>query len=249
MFTLPSNPVSRLLRWWIGGADRFAPLVIVVAVVGAAISIHYARNNLGVNTDTADMISPHLPWRRAYDAYKRDFPHTVDTLQVVIDGETPELAARASRILAGAIAREHALVHWVYDPGGDEFFLRHGLLYSTIDDLEALADALADAQPLLATLMREPNLAGLAGLFTMLARREVDPGAGLGPLLRALDEAADAVVAGRYHEVSWRRLMLGRRAQRIPARSSWSSPASTTRRCFPPRRSWREFERWFARRI
>ena len=86
--------IARLLQAWTGIVLRFAPAVLVVALASTIASGYYVARNLGVNTDTADMISDRLPWRQHYIGYTQDFPHEVDTVLAVIEGQTPELAER-----------------------------------------------------------------------------------------------------------------------------------------------------------
>ena len=55
----------------------------------------------------------------------------------------------------------------VFDPAGDDFFRRNGLLYLDADELSALIDRLAGAQAILGRLWRDPSLRGrfaVAGL-------------------------------------------------------------------------------------
>ena len=196
---------------WVAVSRRNPLLALAAATVLATASLLYARGNLGLDTDTADMISADPQWRQAWIELKEAFPHLVDTVLVVVDGETPDLADRASRTLAAALAAERALVEWAVRPDALPFFERNALLYLTPGELDALSSRLAEVQPFLGTLASEPDPAGLAKLLERASaasgpdRSRVD----LAPALDAIADAADAEREGRIFEVSWRDLLAG----------------------------------------
>ena len=161
------------------------------------------------------MIDDSLPFRQAVKDYDRVFPHTGDTLLVVIDGVTPDLAEDAAGALAERFAQDPARFKTVYRPGGDPFFSRNGLLYQDLDELDDLADNLAQVQPLIASLAEDPSLRGLLGVLET-AVVEADTGqAESFDLAAAFDRLSAAIEAARdgqpYH-LSWREVMTGETA-------------------------------------
>ena len=196
---------------WIAASRRRPRLVLAAAAVLAFASVLHARGNLGLDTDTAGMISADPEWRQTWIEFKEAFPQLVDTLLIVVDGETPDLADRASRDLAAALEAEHTLVEWAMRPDALPFFERNALLYLTPGELDALSSRLAEVQPFLGTLATEPDLAGFAKLLERASaasgpdRSRVD----LAPALDAIADAADAERDGRFFEVSWRNLLAG----------------------------------------
>jgi hypothetical protein len=205
---MPSPAIINGLSWWVRISRRFAWPIVVSAFLLAAASIQYTRENLGINTDTADMIARDLPWRQTYIAYKEDFPQFVNTLLIVIDGASPDAAEEAAARLGEAIRRETGLVEWVDSSGVDTFFRENGLLFLDVDELEALADRLARIQPFLGSLMETPTT---PGFFELLERVTAGSGSGssleVAPVLAEVAEAAEASNAGRYHRLSWQSLM------------------------------------------
>ena len=164
---LPGRPMnlSRMLATWVAVSLRRPRLVLVTTAALALASVLYARDNLGLNTDTADMISADPEWRQTYIELKEMFPQLVDTMLIVVDGGTPDIADRASRRLAGALGGETALVEWAMRPDALPFFERNALLYFTPGELDAVSSRLAEVQPFLGTLAAEPDLAGFAKLL------------------------------------------------------------------------------------
>ncbi len=184
---------------------------MVAAVVGmTGIALPYTVDNLGINTNTADMIADELPWRQTYRDFQAAFPQFSDTLSVVIDGATPDLAEQAAILLAERLAGEPELVAWVYRPGGGEFFDRNALLYLGTDELRVLANRLVEVQPFLGRLERDPSL---RGLFDLIGDALADSSAPLeGALASALSDLSAAIRAtleGRYFSLSWFSLVAG----------------------------------------
>lgn len=193
---------------------RSALWVVAVSLALGALSVHYAAGNLGINTDTADMIASDLPWRRDYMAYKQAFPQYVDTIVIVLDGPNPDLVERASTELAARLREEQDLVQSVYRPGAGAFFERHGLLYLSVEELEKLSDNLAQIQPFLGRLAADPSLRGLFELMGEAVEAVLVRGERLelAPVLEDTTRAVDAAAQGRSHPLSWRELILGEAA-------------------------------------
>ena len=203
--------LARVLAAWVAASRRRPRMVLSTAAALALASVLYALGNLGIDTDTADLISTDPQWRQTYVEFKEAFPQLVDTLLIVVDGETPDIADRASRDLAAAIEAEHALVEWAMRPDALPFFERNALLYLTPGEIDTLSSRLAEVQPFLGTLAAEPDLAGFAKLLERASaasepdRSRVD----LAPAFDAIADAADAEREGRLFEVSWRNLLAG----------------------------------------
>jgi hypothetical protein len=194
------------------------PRVAATAMLAlAAASAWYAAGHLGVNTDTANMIAATIPWRQHFNDYRNAFPLRDRNLLIVVDAPTPAAAEEFSaELLRELRARPERFISPLL-AGEGEFFERNGLLYLPIAELEALADRLAAAQPLI----------GLLG-------QRFDGAAVLGVARRALtgDAGGDAVLHSFYEELA--RVVRGA-ADSEPEPVAWSrlvsaGPAPTTRR-------------------
>ncbi|MGH8603680.1 MAG: MMPL family transporter, partial [Gammaproteobacteria bacterium] len=201
--------VGYFVTRWVDVVSRHAVVTLVLCAVATAASVVYTREHLGINTDTASMFSDKLPWRKTQKEFQQAFPQYDDTLTIVVEAVTPDLAAHASRLLGAKLAAEHTFVEWVYRPDGGPFFEQNALLFLDQDELEDLGDQLAEAQPLLAKLSQDPSL---RGLFSVLgtALEELQEGSAieLAPVLKRVTQAVDAALAGRFYQLSWQELML-----------------------------------------
>ena len=202
--------VSQALASWVNVAHRFALWVVLLASIISVALLYYTANNLGINTDTAEMLSETLPFRRNYSAFKTAVPQYDDAMLVVIEADTPEAAQDASTALAAQLQQRTDLFLLVYLPGSDSFFEKHGLLYLNLTELNDLADNLANIQPLLGRLTRDQSLRGLfsmltAGVDAIMEGQDLD----LTPVFDRIKEAIEASLAQRYYALSWQQLMLG----------------------------------------
>ena len=78
------------LRQWIEVVQRFDIWVVGLCLLLAVLSLNYTRNNLGMNTDTKDMLSAELAWRKLDLEYEKNFPQYTDNLLVVLEASTPD---------------------------------------------------------------------------------------------------------------------------------------------------------------
>jgi hopanoid biosynthesis associated RND transporter like protein HpnN len=203
----PSHPSSTsLLGAWVRFVQRSAPVVAAITLLVVVAVAVYASGHLSVDTDSSDMLSKDLPWRRAGAELDRLFPQQSESLAVVIDADTPEHAETAQRELVDSLRAHPEQFNDVFAIDTEPFFRRNGLLYLDEPELRKVADALTQAQPFLGTLARDPSL---HGLFTLLQRALTNGGAQDFDLTPALTQIADSTAAateGRDHPLSWRTL-------------------------------------------
>ncbi|RME62607.1 MAG: hypothetical protein D6782_11850 [Alphaproteobacteria bacterium] len=206
----PPLLLSRFLAGCVFVATRWPRLIVLASLLLTVLSAYYAATHLAINTDTTDMIDPDLPFRRTLADLDHSFPHRVDSLLVVIDGETPEQAARARDAMAATLRREDAWFANVFAPGAGAFFRQTGLLYLSMAELEQVTARLADAQPVLGALAADHSLRGLLDLLGDGVDEAVEDGVAPDGLTRFLDEmaaVAERVAAGDTTPMSWRQFL------------------------------------------
>ncbi|MBT5753290.1 MAG: MMPL family transporter [Rhodospirillaceae bacterium] len=188
-------------------------MVIALALaLTTAAALHFA-SAIEINTSTTDMLAKDVPFRQYGRELDDAFPQTLDTLVVVIEGQTAGLADDAALALGARLRQMSKLFEDVFDLRGDAFFRKNGFLYLDTDELFDLSDQLADAQPFLGTLWRDSNLRGLFHMMELAADEAGKPG-GAAPLplanvFGAVADVAEAQTAGRYQVLSWSQLMSG----------------------------------------
>ena len=205
----------RVLVAWVDLVRRGAVAVVIAAALVAAATGAYVVHAFRINTDTEDMLSPELPFRQHSRALSEAFPQFSDNIVVVIDADSADLADDAAERLAVRLRERPNLFGSVFDPRGGPFFRRNGLLFLETDALNDLADRLADAQPFLGTLWRDPSLRGLFDILSLAMDESVagDGGApmGVADVVASVADVVEAEAEGRFRLLSWRALMTGTR--------------------------------------
>jgi len=197
----------------VGTVCSAAPWVATAATLATVLILIYTLTNLGINTDTGNMLSESLPFRRSWRDYKKTFPQYLNTILLVIDGATPDLARDASQALAARLKRETDIFKTVYLPGGDSFFEKNALLYLSLEELEDLADNLSRVQPCLARLTRDQSLRGFFSLLTS-ATEAVRSGENfdLAPMFDRVSAAIQASLNQNHYEFSWQELIFAEKS-------------------------------------
>ena len=83
--TRPTCRIGNALAAWVRLVLRLRKTTIPIWIALAGFGVHKAVSDLGTNTDSADMISPQLPWRQDFTTYRESFPSRDRNLIVVID--------------------------------------------------------------------------------------------------------------------------------------------------------------------
>src|SRR5690606_4364721 len=110
---------------WVRFVLRFRKSVIVVSLLMAALAVQYASIRLGINTDTADMISAELPWRQDFIEFRAAFPARDRNIAVVVQAPSPERADAFSAALVEQLEARPDLFGSVLSAGIGEFFERN----------------------------------------------------------------------------------------------------------------------------
>jgi uncharacterized protein len=198
------------LKNWVELVQRFSVGVIILCLLIAALALNYTKNNLGMNTDTKDMLSADLAWRQLDLDYELNFPQYTDNILIIVEAETADQALDAADILYQNLLTETELFKSVYYPNELSIFKDSALLFLDNEKLQDLSDNLATIQPFLGRLTQDQTL---KGLFSMLEdaieAKEDGEDIDLDPLLSQISSAIDATIAQQPYRVSWHRLMSG----------------------------------------
>ena len=201
---------SNLLLKWVRLVRGAAPVVLVAAFALAFVAVRYTMDNLSMNTDTEDMLSAELAWRKLDQEYERLFPQYDNNILIALEAATPDQAQDAAALLYERLLPERDLFEFVYYPNALPVFRESGLLYLDTAELQDLSDNLAEVQPFLARLARDPTLRGLFevlgdALDAAADGEQVD----IEPVLTRVNAALEALRDGRPYRLSWQELMSG----------------------------------------
>ena len=201
---------SLLLLKWVSFVRSAAVAVLVAVFALAFFAMRYTVDNLSMSTDTEDMLSEELVWRKLDQEYEKRFPQYDNNILIVVEAATPDQAGDAAALLYERLQPEQALFEFVYYPNALSVFRESGLLYLDTTELQDLSDSLAEVQPFLAKLARDPSLRGLFGVLAeALDAREDGEDIDLNPILTHINAAIEALQDNRPFRMSWQELMSG----------------------------------------
>ena len=201
---------SLLLLKWVSFVRSAAVAVLVVVFALAFFAMRYTVDNLSMNTDTEDMLSEELVWRKLDQEYEKLFPQYDNNILIVVEAATPDQAGDAAALLYERLKSEQALFEFVYYPNALSVFRESGLLYLDTAELQDLSDNLAEVQPFLAKLARDPSLRGLFEVLgEALDARADGEQVDLNPILTRINSAIEALQDNRLFRMSWQELMSG----------------------------------------
>ena len=202
--------LNRLLAGLVDASRRHAVLVMLAGLLLAMLACGVAALRLGVSTDTDQMFSDTLPWRRNAIQLAKDFPQFRGLLVAVIDAKEPEQADSTAAALADALSRDQTHFQSVRRPDASPYFDKNGLLFLDIKQLTGIMDRTIDAQPFLGQLVADPTARGLFSALALMGVGVTKGGANLTPYLDSIQAfhvvLADAA-AGKPRPLSWQNLL------------------------------------------
>jgi len=201
--------IDQILSRWFYFSMRHAVLVIVLSILAAAGALYYTINNLRINTYPGNVLSDELPWRQDKLAYERAFPQFKDSIVIVLDAPTEDLARDAAKRLYLRLSKESSLLEWVFYPPGDAFFREQGLLYEEIDELEKTSDNLTNIQPFLAEIANDQSIRGTFSVLGRALEERKDITLDFSNVLTQIAEVLDAYLVGNTTPLSWVEVMRG----------------------------------------
>ncbi|MCP5431745.1 MAG: MMPL family transporter [Alphaproteobacteria bacterium] len=209
----PIGPLGRIAERLVAQIVARPWTTLVLAALFAGLALFAAAQRLGINTDTTDFVTSDEPFLKDHQAFEEAFPQLSQTTLVVVTAREPARAKEAADELAERLKAEPERYNSVFEPGNHAFFDRHALLYLDEPQLQRLLARLAEAQPALAVLARDPNMRGIDA-FLDLAVTAYETGGTLPPLIvelmRSLADEATDVSNGEEAGVPWFERLLQR---------------------------------------
>ncbi len=200
--------VERMVSGWVEGVMRRPARVLFGLLALTLLAGGLAVRDLGIDTDSSNMIDPKETYRVESERLKHLFPLLTDQILVIVRGRTPDETDAAARRLADRLKRRHEAFDDVFAAGVDPFLERESLLLVDRDRLYDLTSRLSSAAPMLQDLIADPRLSVFFDDLAKAGRAE-EHGVSLdivGTLFGEVAEVIEGVTAGRPRPLSWQRL-------------------------------------------
>jgi len=189
---------------------RFALVVSACLIaIGGALGA-YAIEHLKINTDIDQLMASDLEWRQKEREIDAAFPQRLDRLVIVVDGLNADLAEEAAASLATALGKRSDLFKTVTRPDSFPYFQKYGLLFLDEEALADVLDTMAQAQPMMGALARDPSLRGLFHIMEMAVegiKRGQTSYQDLAPSFALMAETIAANLHGENARLPWRSMM------------------------------------------
>ncbi len=195
--------VAFCLRWpW---------TVVLLTLALTAGGVYLTAERFAIDTDTANLFSPDMSWRKNQMALYRAFPQLENTIVAVIDAPNPEAAEDAAARLTAELKGRPLLLR-VWRPDDPAYFTQNGLLYLDLPELEHTVGTMIGQRDVLTPLAEDPTLRGLSSVLVANQKRAAGSERATAMYLSGLDqfsEAFEATLAGRPARVDWEKLLAG----------------------------------------
>jgi hopanoid biosynthesis associated RND transporter like protein HpnN len=163
---------NKILNWQAQLVNRYAWLIIIATLSLTIGSLFYIKDNLGINNNSAEMLSPDLPFQQNTKRLEQHFPQDADTIIFVVDAQTPEETAIVANLLSTQLKQNTDNFSSSYIPEDNQFFRQQALLYLSLEELEKLSNNLTDAQPFIGYLAQNYHLTGFFDILTQALENE-----------------------------------------------------------------------------
>ena len=148
-------------------------LVLLCAVALSIASVFYTKARLEFHTGQDDLITPNSRASRDYLDYTHEFPDLDGLIIVVRAAPDPARAEHFADALAARLNADHANVKTVFYKIDAGAFADRAMLYMTSADLDALAQKLRTAFPMLDGYAADPSLAGFFAMVNAGIDRQI----------------------------------------------------------------------------
>ncbi len=182
--------------------------LLLLSLLLCGATLYYTIKNLEINTNTAEMLSPDLPFQQNQAHFNQAFPEDATTIIFVVQADTPEESSQAAGKLAERLNKANDRFDSAYIPTDNAFFRQQALLYLDQNDLDNFAKKLTDAQPFIGHMAQNYHLEGLLGsIGQALNQRNNALPMDLNPILLAIDDALKNQLNGQSHYLSWQNIL------------------------------------------
>ena len=195
---------------WTGFVISCPKRVLGAVALITAAALYVAITQFSINSDTGKLIRQDTDWKQVYNRLSDVFPQYINNTFVVVSGQSLSAVSNVSKALEAEIADNTEMFQLVYGPANDPFMETHALIFLDPDDLDSLVSDLAEAQPFLTSIARDPNLRGLFTLLSDALDGDEDLPVSMARIVNLLSDAIDSTLAGQSLPVAWRDEMVKR---------------------------------------
>ncbi len=191
-------------------ASPISILVIIFTVLLTALSA-WMIPKLHVDTETASLLSPDLPFRQAMAEYRKQFPQNEQEFIAVVNGD-PLVSHDAATDMQHKLAKDPRFKH-VYLPLADPYFQKQALMFLPEEKLQTLEQQLKPQRQLVQNLEQDASLPKLLEILTLgVTFREQKPDSHTVQFLQRISQALPDD-QGESKAMDWTRAFAGQQLE------------------------------------
>ncbi len=201
--------LEKLVAWCLRRPWTVVIITLALTVAGAYLT----ATRFAIDTDTAHLFSPEVPWRANETRLYKAFPQIDDIIVAVIDAKTSEQAEKSADALRDALTGK-PLISRVWRPDDNQYFRDNGILFLGVEEIRRDMNSLVAQREFLQPLAEDLSLRGLSEALLFGLKQVGSSERGVAAFAKGLDnftDAFDAVLAGKPAKVSWEKLLAGGR--------------------------------------
>jgi len=203
-----SKYVNQCLASLVQLSIRKKYLIVVTAILASALSTWLTVQYAQIDTNTENMLSDQLDWRIAHKNYKAKFPFFSDTIVIVVEGPTAELAFEASSYFVKEIIKFGVESEHIFFPESEDFFRKNKFLYLDSEKLQEVTDTLSQSQAMLGMLAQDPGVLGLLDLTNLILDENIDQNIeSSSSFVTSLTKSLNSFLSGAKSPMSWQNLL------------------------------------------
>lgn len=184
--------------------------IVILYTIISVFAIHYTIQNLGINSNTAEMFDPDLEFRQNQDHFNELFPLTKNNLVIVIEGDTPEITDISALELYSEFKRDTLHFNNAYLPGAGDYFKQNQFLFLNTEELENLSARLSRSNVFLSLLAQNNSMRGLFSLIDLILEQGNDEQVvQLNNLFGQISTTINDRIENRNTSLSWQRAFGG----------------------------------------
>lgn len=195
--------VAFCLRW------PWTVVLLTLALTGGGAYLTVDR--FAIDTDTQNLFSPDMSWRKNQMALYRAFPQLENTIVVVIDAQNPAAADDAAARLTAELKGKPLMLR-VWRPDDPAYFAKNGLLYLDLPEVEHTVGMMLGQRDVLTPLAEDPTLRGLSNVLVANQKRAAGSERATAMYLAGLEQFSQAfeeTLSGLPSRVDWEKLLAG----------------------------------------
>lgn len=177
--------------------------VIIINIALILVAANFTSSNIKINTNTEEMLSKELTWRKYHAEYKSAFPNNIDNLVLIVESAKSSNVSVTTRELMSKLKKTEKFES-ITSIQESDFMRKNGLLYLNIDELNSLAPKLIRAQPFMGILSENKDFLGIIELLENLKKYPAQKDSGnVDVLLEQVTESIEKTLVNVLSPINW----------------------------------------------